>query len=122
MSGAVSHINHPWHLKVRVSIFPPSSACLVGITVPINLYVQQTLTFLFSYFHYLPCDSLVGMMRAPRESVGKFLVRETDKAKIFTFSTKHPDKYIQWLWWEGGNFLQGMCSGREAGYSGLLQS
>ena len=53
----------------------------------------------------------------PKERRQRVPGSSTDKGKIFTFSTKHPDQYIQWVWGGGGIFLQGKCLGHEAGYS-----
>jgi len=111
VSDVGTRVNRAKHLRVRASIFPLSSACLVGISVPINLYVQQTFMFFFSYFHYRTCDSLVGIMRMPRERRRRIPGSSTDKGKIFTFSTKHPDQYIQWVGGGRGNFSLGKVSG-----------
>jgi len=42
----------------------------------------------------------------PKERRRRVLVSSTDKGKIFTFSTKHPDQYIQWVWGEGEFFYR----------------
>ena len=74
-------------------------------------FVQQKFMFLFSYFHYRTCDRLVGVMSMPRERRRRVPGSSTDKSKIFTFATKHPDQYIQCVWREVGIFLQGKCLG-----------
>jgi hypothetical protein len=43
-------------------------------------------------------------MRMPRERRLRVPGSSTDRSKIFTFSTKHPDQFIQWGWGKGEFF------------------
>jgi hypothetical protein len=106
LSVAVSPVNRAQRFKVRVSIFLLSSACLVAIQVYINLYVQQTFMFLFSYPHYRTRDSLVGIMIMPMERSRIVPGSSTNKGELFMSSTQHPDQPVQWLWGEEGIVLQ----------------